>query len=283
MKKKASALLITSMLLMTACSAAQTETSPAATTSLAPTTQTTASPSPSPSPTAAPTPTPSQTPSAPVQEVVQKTYHMNKNYDIVPKDANGNKKVVLLTFDDGPKEQEMNQSLIDILKKHKAKAIFFMNGYRIKQKPELVKLVHDSGNIIGNHAWDHDNLKDMTNEKIDKQVDDVQQIVKELIGQAPVFFRPPFGSGNDYLKTKVKNNKMLYMTWSNGSLDWDMTNKNNDSNKVIENVLQQLHNGSNILMHELPWTVSALDTLLTKLEEQGYSFVDPNAIELEMR
>ncbi|MNQ90977.1 hypothetical protein D3C85_1063400 [compost metagenome] len=76
---------------------------------------------------------------------------------------------------------------------------------------------------------------------------------------------------------------MLYMTWSNGSLDWDMTNKNNDSNKVIENVLQQLHNGSNILMHELPWTVSALDTLLTKLEEKGYSFVDPNSIELEMR
>ncbi|MNL86838.1 hypothetical protein D3C87_2157240 [compost metagenome] len=62
-----------------------------------------------------------------------------------------------------------------------------------------------------------------------------------------------------------------------------MTNKNNDSNKVIENVLQQLHNGSNILMHELPWTVSALDTLLTKLEEKGYSFVDPNSIELEMR
>ena len=123
----------------------------------------------------------------------------------------------------------------------------------------------------------------MTNEKIDQQVDDVQKIVKELTGQAPEFFRPPFGSGNDYLKTKVKDNKMLYMTWSNGSLDWDMTNKNNDSGKVIENVMKQLHGGSNILMHELPWTVKALDTLLTQLEEKGYSFVDPNAIELEMK
>lgn len=283
MKKKATTLLLTVMLLLAACSANQTETSPTASTSLAPLAQVTASPSPTPTPTAAPTPSPSPTPMAPVQEVVQKTYHMNKNYDIVPNDPNGNKKVVLLTFDDGPKEQAMNQSLIDILNKHKAKAIFFLNGYRIKQKPELVKLIHDSGHIIGNHAWDHDNLKDMPNEKIDKQVDDVGQIVKELTGQAPQFFRPPFGSGNDYLKTKVKNNKMLYMTWSNGSLDWDMTNKNNDSNKVIANVMQQLHNGSNILMHELPWTVSALDTLLTQLEEKGYTFVDPNAIELEMR
>lgn len=283
MKKKASTLILTVMLLLAACSANQTETSPAATISVAPVVQVTSGPSASPTPTAAPTTTPSPTPTAPVIEAVQKTYHMNKNYDIVPNDPNGNKKVILLTFDDGPKDQAMNQSLIDILNKHKAKAIFFMNGYRIKQKPELVKLVHESGNIIGNHAWDHDNLKDMPNDKIDKQVDDVQQIVKEITGQSPQFFRPPFGSGNDYLKSKIKNNKMLYMTWSNGSLDWDMTNKNNDSNKIIENVLQQLHNGSNILMHELPWTVAALDTMLTKLEEKGYTFVDPNTIELEMR
>ncbi|SDN88290.1 Peptidoglycan/xylan/chitin deacetylase, PgdA/CDA1 family [Paenibacillus sp. yr247] len=281
MNKKASVLLISVMMLLAACSETQTNTSPISTTSSTPVAVATTSPSPAPSATAVQTPAPE--PTKPIQEAVKKEYHMNKNYDIVPNDPNANKKIVLLTFDDGPKEQAMNQALIDTLKKHNAKAIFFLNGYRIKQKPELVKLIHDSGNIIGNHAWDHDNLKDMTNAKIDQQVDDVQKIVKELTGQAPQFFRPPFGSGNDYLKAKVKDNKMLYMTWSNGSLDWDMTNKNNDSGKVIENVMKQLHGGSNILMHELPWTVKALDTLLTQLEEKGYSFVDPNAIELEMK
>jgi peptidoglycan/xylan/chitin deacetylase (PgdA/CDA1 family) len=279
MNKKASVLMMSVMILLAACSANQT--SPAATTSSTPVAVATISPIPT--PTATPVTTPTPTASTPAPEVVKKAYHMNKNYDIVPNDPSGNKKIVLLTFDDGPKEQAMNQALIDILKKHNAKAIFFLNGYRIKQKPELVKLLYSSGNIIGNHAWDHDNLKSMTNEKIDQQVDDVQKIVKELTGQSPVFFRPPYGSGNDYLKTKVKDNKMLYMTWSNGSLDWDMTNKNNDSGKVIENVMKQLHDGSNILMHELPWTVKALDTLLTQLEEKGYSFVDPNAIELEMK
>lgn len=281
MNKKASVLMMSVMILLAACSANQTKVSPIATTSSTPVAVATITPSPVPLATPVSTPVPTATTPAP--EVVKKEYHMNKNYDIVPNDPNGNKKIVLLTFDDGPKEQAMNQALIDILKKHNAKAIFFLNGYRIKQKPELVKLIHNSGNLIGNHAWDHENLKSMTNEKIDQQVDDVQKIVKELTGESPVFFRPPFGSGNDYLKAKVKDNKMLYMTWSNGSLDWDMTNKNNDSGKVIENVMKQLHGGSNILMHELPWTVKALDTLLTKLEEQGYSFVDPNAIELEMK
>ncbi|MNP41108.1 hypothetical protein D3C76_1347910 [compost metagenome] len=77
---------------------------------------------------------------------------------------------------------------------------------------------------------------------------------------------------------------MLYMTWSVGSLDWEM--KSTDSNStetLINNVTDQLHSGSNILMHELPWTVDALDALLNELETRGYSFVDPRSIELQMR
>lgn len=72
------------------------------------------------------------------------------------------------------------------------------------------------------------------------------------------------------------------MTWSNGSLDWDKSTKNKPD-KVIQNVLDQLHPGSNILMHELPWTVEGLDELLTQLEQKGYSFVDPRAIEHQTR
>ncbi|MEK4527571.1 polysaccharide deacetylase family protein [Paenibacillus sp. BGI2013] len=216
------------------------------------------------------------------EEKVEKTYHMNENYYIKPNDEASPSKVVLLTFDDGPKEEKMITSLIDTLDKHNAKAIFFVNGYRVKSHPELLKLIHDRGQIVGNHAWDHEDLKKMSNAEAAKQVTDVQKIVKDTIGEEPQFFRPPFGSGNDALKAAVKKNGMLYMTWSNGSLDWDKSTKDNPE-KVIQNVLDQLNPGSNILMHELPWTVEALDELLTKLEKKGYSFVDPRAIELEAR
>ncbi|MCP1421733.1 peptidoglycan/xylan/chitin deacetylase (PgdA/CDA1 family) [Paenibacillus xylanexedens] len=216
------------------------------------------------------------------EEKVEKTYHMNENYYIKPNDEASPHKVVLLTFDDGPKEEKMITSLIDTLDKHNAKAIFFVNGYRVKSHPELLKLIHERGQIVGNHAWDHEDLKKMSNAEAAKQVTDVQKIVKDTIGDEPQFFRPPFGSGNDALKAAVKKNGMLYMTWSNGSLDWDKSTKDNPE-KVIQNVLDQLNPGSNILMHELPWTVEALDELLTKLEKKGYSFVDPRAIELEAR
>lgn len=209
-------------------------------------------------------------------------YHMNKVYRIVPNDDSVPEKVVLLTFDDGPKDEKMINHMIDTLDKHKAKAIFFVNGYRAKEHPELLKLIHDRGQIIGNHSWDHIDLKKESKQKVEKQIGDVQEIVKEATGTEPKFFRPPFGSGGDTVKEVALEHELLFMTWSNGSLDWESKNKNKPD-AVVSNVLEQLHPGSNILMHELPWTAEALDTLLTKLEAKGYGFVDPQWIEPNIR
>lgn len=216
------------------------------------------------------------------QTPVQPQYHMNKVFNIVPNDKGTEEKIVLLTFDDGPKDEKMINSLIDTLDKHDAKAIFFVNGYRVKQNPDLLKLIHDRGQIIGNHSWDHIDLKKESQVEAKKQIEDVQKIVMDTIGEKPKFFRPPFGSAGDHVKKIASDNNLLFMTWSNGSLDWESKSKNNPE-AVINNVMDQLHPGSNILMHELPWTVEALDKLLTKLEKKGYHFVDPQNIELKMR
>ncbi|TVY04539.1 polysaccharide deacetylase family protein [Cohnella terricola] len=220
----------------------------------------------------------------PEPEQIEKTYRMNKNYFIVPIDKEKtDNKIVLLTFDDGPKAPETLDPLLDTLDKHHAKAIFFVNGYRVKANPELLKQIDERGQVIGNHSWDHIALKKEKEPKIKEQIEKVQEIVKELTGKAPVFFRPPHGSSNDFVRKIAKENGLLFMTWSNGSLDWDMGKiaEEKRPQKVIDNVLEQLHPGSNILMHELPWTAKTLDNLLTQLEEKGYSFVDPNAIETE--
>jgi len=234
-------------------------------------------------PTATISPTPLSSFSAIKDDSIPKSYRMNKNYDLIPIDPNGNKKIVLLTFDDGPKDKSMIVPMLDTLDKHKAKAIFFMNGYRIKEKPELLKLVYDRGQIIGNHSWDHINLKQQTNEKIDQQIKSNSDYIKELTGAAPTFFRAPFAAANDHVREFAKAEGMLYMTWSDGSLDWALEGQGYDSQTksklVITNVFKLLHPGSNILMHELPWTVNTLDDLLTQLEGKGYSFLDPRAIE----
>jgi peptidoglycan/xylan/chitin deacetylase (PgdA/CDA1 family) len=213
-----------------------------------------------------------------------KAYHLDKAYNVVPNQPGEEKKVVLLTFDDGPKKAVMINKIIDTLDKHHAKAIFFVNGYRVKEHPELLKLIHDRGQPIGNHSWDHIVLKNKSEAEVKKQIETVQKIVKDTTGQTPVFFRPPHGAGGDVGRKVAKENGLLYMTWSVGSLDWTMKKSQlNKTEALLKNVTEQLHPGSNILMHELPWTADALDSLLTHLEQKGYHFVDPQSIELPAR
>ncbi|MFD0670456.1 polysaccharide deacetylase family protein [Cohnella sp. GCM10027633] len=256
---------------------ASSATTPAAT---APTSS---SPAVTPEPSAIASETPSPSPSAsPEERQPALAYRMNKAYRIVPIDKEKTpSKVVLLTFDDGPKEAATLDPILDALDKHGAKAIFFVNGYRVKAHPELLKEIDERGQVIGNHSWDHIELGKEKADKIKDQIGRVQDIVKETTGKTPVFFRPPFASSNDSVRQTAKDEGLLFMTWSNGSLDWDMNKvkRENRPQAVIDNVLEQLHEGSNILMHELAWTAETLDRLLTELESKGYSFVDPNAID----
>lgn len=244
-----------------------------------------ASPAASPSPEASPSESaPAASAPAPSAsaEHVALTYRMTKAYRIVPIDKEtATSKVVLLTFDDGPKDEATLKPLLDTLDKHHAKAIFFVNGYRVKAHPELLKEIDERGQVIGNHSWDHIELGKEKADKIKEQIGKTQDIVKEVTGKTPVFFRPPFASANDSVHRIAADNGLLYMTWSNGSLDWDMNKVKLEDRpqKIIDNVMEQLHDGANILMHELPWTADTLDNLLAQLEAKGYSFVDPNAID----
>ncbi len=279
--KKTVLLLIASAFILSACgnkpamvTAGADIPQPAATPNV------TANPSPdaaqSPAPAAETTPTPIPTP----VPTPKPSYYMSSAYFIKPIAATTNNKVVLLTFDDGPKQKDQVEQMLKILDKHHAKAIFFVNGYRVKQNPELVKEIYNAGQTIGNHSWDHIDLAKENKAKVEKQIGDVQNIVKDLTGKAPVFFRPPFGTGKGFVKEVCKQNNLLFMTWSNGSLDW--ADNQHKPEGVIKSVMDQLHPGSNILMHELPWTIEALDKLLTELEDKGYSFADPASIDLQM-
>lgn len=210
-----------------------------------------------------------------------KTHYMNRNYFVKPVEEDGDKRVVLLTFDDGPKDADMLASILDTLDRHDARAIFFVNGFRVRQNPELLQLIDQRGHAVGNHSYDHIVLKHEPEDVIDRQLSDVQAIVEETIGKAPRFFRPPNGAGNDYIREKAAELGMLYMNWSNGSLDW--ADNRNDPDGVIRSVMDQLHPGSIILMHELSWTAEALDELLTRIRAEGYAFLDPHALEEEAR
>ncbi len=201
-------------------------------------------------------------------------YHVNKNFDIVPNDKKSNSKVVLITIDDGPTKQ--SNSILETLAKHNAKAIFFVNGVHNKDNPNTMAEILKAGHSLGNHTWDHPNLKKLSEEKIKKEIESDTELIKKLTNETPKFFRPPFGVSTKYVRDLVKKDGMIYMNWSGAAKDWEKSAHQKET--FIKNVMKDLHPGSNILIHEHPWSAQNLDALLTNIEQKGYTFVDPKDI-----
>lgn len=208
------------------------------------------------------------------QKIVDQ-YLISKNFDIIPKDPKGNKKIVLLTIDDGPSSQAIQ--MMKILEAHKIKAIFFINGMHDKANPGVIEEEAKAGFPIGNHTWSHINLlktknTDLVNKEINSNIDLITK--KSLI--APRFFRSPYGVSSTYSRDLVKKDNMISMNWSDAAKDWEKTAKNQDV--FIKNVTDGLHPGSIILIHEHPWSLANLDAMITTIEQKGYTFADPNNI-----
>jgi peptidoglycan-N-acetylglucosamine deacetylase len=124
------------------------------------------------------------------------------------------KKVVALTFDDGPHPIYTCQ-LLDILSKYHVKATFFMVGASIKKYPFIVKQVIAKGHTIGNHTYTHPfNIAVCSKTQIIKELNDCQTIIQKLIGQPVFIFRPPRGLFDKEVIQIVKKNGYQTILWS---------------------------------------------------------------------
>ena len=194
---------------------------------------------------------------------------------IAPVDILNKKKVVLLTIDDGPSLR--TKEIMTVLKTHNANAIFFINGNKDKNNPGVIGEIEKEGFSLGNHTWSHMNLKKQMNDSlIEKEINRTSDLIKKSTGTPPRFFRAPYGESNPKIRKIIKDDGMLFMDWSGAAMDWDKSTS--DQEVFVGNVMKNVHSGSIILLHEHPWSLANLDALLNKLEEEGYTYVNPKNI-----
>ena len=175
-------------------------------------------------------------------------------------------KVVALTFDDGP-SNTVTPKILKVLKKHHAKATFFMVGNQVNAHPKMAKQVFDEGHEIGNHSYSHANLKQLSNAKIKSQLSRTNKAIKKATGHNPTLFRPPYGSVDNRVRAQTKLPTIL---WSVDTRDWEHRN----SKKLLSYVKKYTYPGAIVLMHDIHMpTANGLDNVLTYLEKQGYTFV----------
>ncbi|TLS37632.1 polysaccharide deacetylase family protein [Pseudalkalibacillus caeni] len=184
------------------------------------------------------------------------------------------KKVVAITFDDGPSEKYTPQ-ILDVLKKYDAKATFFVVGSRLIDQPDIVKRQVKAGHELANHTYDHPNFRGLTEVEIRDEIRKTKKAIFDLTGYYPVLFRPPGGFYNNTIISTANNEGYTVVMWSwhQDTYDW----KQPGVNKIVRKVVKNVKNGDIILMHDYGGnrrqTVEALKQIIPALEKKGYRFI----------
>ncbi|MGI6069488.1 MAG: polysaccharide deacetylase family protein [Blautia sp.] len=219
-----------------------------------------------------------------LQEIDGKTYYFDENgylangwvtidgkdswfNDDGTLDATKTRPMVALTFDDGPGER--TGELLDCLEKYDAHATFFMQGVNLEKYADqnIPKRMYEIGCELGNHSYDHANMKEVSSEQVQTEFAKVDELVKASAGVETTVVRFPYGSYNETVLSIV--NKPSFM-WDIDTLDWSTHDADNTYKVVMDNV----SDGDIILMHDIHTeSVDAALRLIPDLIDAGYKLV----------
>ena len=203
------------------------------------------------------------------------------SYKVYAKDANGgrgnysqamsqmaidkDKKMIALTYDDGP--SAYTPIVLDALAKYGGHATFFVVGTSVPRYADSVRRAAAMGCEIGNHTFDHSNLKNLSIGQAQSVINRTNQLVKELTGAEVRLLRPPYGSYNTATFAAAG---MPVIMWSIDTLDW----KTRSASATIQCIQQKAYDGAIVLMHDLHHpTVLAADKIMSYLKSAGYQLV----------
>jgi peptidoglycan-N-acetylglucosamine deacetylase len=178
-------------------------------------------------------------------------------------------KVIAISFDDGPNEH--SSRILDILKENHVEAAFFYIGRKIPGNEGLVSRLVREGHMIGNHGFSHHPLFDFFGtRKMLADLKKMNQLVMDITGLSPRFFRPPYGVTNPHLKKAVLQGGFISVGWSIRSYDTVIKNRH----RLLNKILSALKPGDILLLHDTSeTTVSILPELLKAIREKGYQIV----------
>ncbi len=184
-------------------------------------------------------------------------------------------KKLYITFDAGF-ENGNTEKILDALKKHGVKAVFFLVGNYFETQPDLVKRMVSEGHTVGNHTYSHPDMSAIADEaSFQNELEKNARLYQELIGtEMPKLYRPPQGK---FCENNLRMaQKLGYHTvfWSLAYVDW-YENDQPTRDEAFQKLLPRVHPGAVVLLHSTSKTNGEiLDELLTEWEKQGYTFGD---------
>ncbi len=181
---------------------------------------------------------------------------------------------VALTLDDGP-DPEATPQVLDLLQRYGARASFFCVGSRAASSPNLVRRIVQEGHRVENHTHNHPNHFSLLGRRgQEREIIDAQQVLFDLTGRKPRWFRAPAGIQNPLLGKLLHDLGLPLVSWTRRGFDA----YERDPRKVIHRLTQGLQGGDILLLHDgfgprhatgRPVVLDSLKGLLRILELRG--------------
>ena len=179
------------------------------------------------------------------------------------------KKVVALTFDDGP--GKYTTAILKILKNKNVKATFFLVGNIAERKANLAFSIKEQGHEIGNHSYSHPLFRDLSIQQTNQEITKSQSVFFNIFDECPRLMRPSYGKCAFRVTRELDKYFDHIVLWSVESLDY---RRYMTPQKISKQVVLNIEPGAIVLLHETyERTLKALPKIINMLQAKGYKIV----------
>lgn len=180
----------------------------------------------------------------------------------------GVRKVVYLTFDDGP-SPTWTPRILEVLARYDAKATFFVLAEEVAKNPQTTAAILAAGQGIANHSATHQTFEGITRFGFQREVGALTGL---LNGAESACLRPPYGAIDAYTRLYAAGMGYRIVLWDVDPQDW----RRPGVTAISQAVLREVTPGDIVLLHDSggdrSQTVLALEIILRELSAQGYRF-----------
>jgi len=183
--------------------------------------------------------------------------------------GNPRRKEIALTFDDGP-HRAFTPRLLDLLRRLRVPATFFVVGKMVDAAPDLVRREAAEGHEVETHTYHHLRLPTLTEPRILQELRLGAAAIERALGRPPELFRPPGGEYDDRVVDVARQLGYTMVLWTDDPGDYAKPGASAELDRLLCNV----SNGGIILLHDgVEVTLRILPLLVARLRSQGYRFV----------
>ena len=179
-------------------------------------------------------------------------------------------KKIALGFDCGY-NNKFTDYILDTMDEYDAKVTFFVTGFFCKGFPDQLTKIHERGHEIGNHTMQHLRMANLPPEDIYKEIQGVNDLVREATDVSPVIMRPPYGSAGATVVAISRMTGCETVFWTMDSYDWD---PKVSADEIIERATKNMGEGCILLFHNsAPKTKQTLKVILDDYKAKGLKIV----------